>query len=70
MSKNFEDGIDLINKASDKSLEDKMFLRWIPYQESISFYDFKNGLLSSMKKESKDEILHKVKKILELKVGE
>jgi hypothetical protein len=70
MAMDFEDGIELINKAGEKSLEDKMFLRWIPYQESIGFFDFKNGLLSSSKKESKDEILDKVKKILELKVGE
>lgn len=70
MAMNFGDGIELINKASEKNLEDKLFLRWIPYQESISFVDFKNGLLSSIKRESKNVILDRVKKILEMKVGE
>jgi len=66
----YEDGIDLIDKANEKVLEYKLFLRWIPYQDNISFDDFKNRLISSTKKENKEEILDKVRKILEMKVGE
>ncbi|MDF2948160.1 MAG: hypothetical protein K0R07_170 [Sedimentibacter sp.] len=70
MLRDFEDGIKLIDKAEEKTTESKMFLRWIPYQETISFNDFKNGLYSSVKKESKEKILNKVKGILDMKVGE
>lgn len=72
----FEDGIDLINKAGEKSVEDKLFLRWLPYQMNVSFDDFKNELMSNLnavvkgKDETKEEILANVKKIFGKKAGE
>lgn len=70
MSLEFEDGVKLINKAEEKDTEYKIFLRWVPYQEVINFEDFKKEIFSYVKKESKEEILNKVKGILDMKVGE
>jgi len=75
MSLDFEDGIEQINKAEEKSNEDKLFLRWvIGYQVNLSFNDFKgkikeNTNVSNNKNECKEEILANVRNIFKKKVG-
>lgn len=71
----YEDGIKQINKATEKSVEDKLFLRWIiSHQLTVSFDDFKNQLMTNMNtangSESKEEILANLRKIFMKKVGE
>lgn len=71
----FEDGINQINKATEKSVEDKLFLRWITLNQlTVSFDDFKNQLKTNMNavngSESKEEILANVRKIFMKKAGE
>lgn len=77
MSLDFEDGIEQINKAEEKSNEDKLFLRWaIRYEVNFSFNDFKNKIKENTnvsindKGECKEEILANVRSIFKKKVGE
>lgn len=62
----FVDGFELIKFAWDKEIEDKIFTRWIPYQDRIGFEEFKDQLTQNSRVDtrSKEEILDSVKDIL------
>lgn len=71
----FEDGIELLSKGAEKEQEKILIQRWIAnyerpaYEEGISYEEFikKINIKTSGdvgKKESKEEILNKVIKIL------
>ena len=70
---NYRDGIELINKAYEKQIDEKLYLRWIAKYDHISFDDFKAQMTSTAVAETKteEEILEDVSDILkEFKWGD
>jgi len=70
----FEFGIEVINEARRKKLEEDLYQRWIigGYEKEMKFSDFKKQLMDDAPKHpSKDiteaEIFAKVRKILEMR---
>lgn len=51
--------------ARKKDLDDKLFIRWIPYQEAISFDDFKRDLMPGPQKPT-EEILKDVEGYIDI----
>lgn len=68
LSKRFDDGILFLRKAREQENEEKLYSRWIQgYQMHISYQDFKKEAINNarvIKEKSEDEILDKVKKII------
>lgn len=67
-------GIEIIKKAYEKQNEEKMFQRWLAgYEKEIGFEEFKSKLVGEIETEyypediTKEEILEKVKAILEMR---
>ena len=65
---NFLDAAETIKAMNERRMDDYLFERWIPYQDQMSFDDFKSQTLknkeSRIDNRSAKEILQSVKKII------
>ena len=65
----FLDAVKLIEAMTERRMDDYLFQRWIPYQDQMSFDDFKSQTVKSKESRldtrSSEEILNTVKQILE-----
>ena len=62
----FQKAVKVVSKAYEKESDEKLFLRWIPYQGEYSFEMFKRQLMVVVEDEGKSEsaILEDVKEII------
>lgn len=65
----FLDAAEIIKAMNERRMDDYLFERWIPYQDQMSFDDFKSQTVknkeSRIDNRSAKEILQSVKKIID-----
>lgn len=65
----FLDATEIIKAMNERRMDDYLFKRWIPYQDQMSFDDFKSQTVknkeSRIDNRSAKEILQSVKKIID-----
>lgn len=58
------EAVEILLYAQEQEEEEKLFTRWIPYQSTISFDDFKHSLYSAAHPKSEKQIMNDVEDIM------
>lgn len=65
-----DESVPLLTFAFEREDDDRIFARWLPLQDVISFDDFKASLIRKTALKSKREIMADVNKIIAASVKE